>query len=298
MNDFYEISAALQDKYEYLKYRMGLIMFNEKPYEYTPDGSWDTRKRSWMGDRLTNYHQTVHDAEENGKQSDISKGTQSAFNDLVLRTRKLGFDYNRKLDFIVFESLFYTLITDAYLYQRYSAESEQLISIESAKECLNDEEYEYISIIYNIIQLEYTWWLFYRDNFDNNESIKNTKAYQAGSFLTRIETHVGNVEYWTEIKKLATNAHDLLPFGELANRIMLISDIQLIYGVGEWKDVYAPANEDFAKYLEVRCDTYGNPTFILDCFSDNFEDYCKPLGWINGLPHIEGTLTDMLLVLA
>lgn len=291
MNDFYEISTALQDKYEYLKYRMGLIMFNEKPYEYTPDWSWDTRKKSWMGDGLPNYHQTVHDAEENGKQSDILKGTQSAFDDLVLQTRELGFDYNRKLDFIVFESLFYTLINDAYLYQRYSAESEKLISIESAKECLNDEQFEYISIIYNIIQLKYTWWLFYRDNFDNNESIKNTKAYKAGIFLTRIETHVGNVEYWTEIKKLATTAHDLLPFGELANRIMLISDIQLIYGVGEWKDVYDPANEELVKYLEVRRDTYGNPTFILDCFSDDFEDYCKPLGWLNGLPHIEGRTT-------
>lgn len=288
MNDFYEISAALQDKYEYLKYRMGLIMFNENPYEYTPDWSWDPRKKSWMGNKVPNYRQVVKNAEENGNQSDISKGTQSAFNDLVLQTRKLGFDYNRKLDFIVFESLFYTLVTDAYLYQRYSAESEQLISIELAKECLNDEQFEYISIIYNIIQLEYTWWLFYRDNFYNNEFIKNTKAYQAGIFFDRIETHIGNVEYWTEIKKLANNAHNRLPIGELANRIMLISDVQLIYGIGEWKDVYESANEQLVKYLEVRCDTYGNPTFILDCFSDGFEDYCKPLGWINGLPHIEG----------
>ena len=291
MSDFYEISAALQDKYEYLKYRMLLSMFDEKPREYTPDWSWDLRKPGWMGDAMPDevkdYRETLEEAIDSGNQGNVPGHAQVAFNDLITQIKELTFDFNRPLDFIVFEALFYKLITDAYMYQRYSGQSEQLISIEKAKAILDDDQYVYISLIYEILQLEFNWWMNYRDNFDGNGFLKNTKAYRAGIHLTRVESQIGTKEYWNEIKKLASNAHDIFPTGELANRIMLISDVQLIYGVGDWKDVFDPANEELMKYRDIRKDQYGNATFIIDCFSDEFEDYCKPLGWITGLPHLE-----------
>lgn len=294
MSDFYAnaISAALQDKYEYLKYRMLLSMFDEKPREYTMDWSWDLRKPGWMGDAMPDevkdYRDTLEEAIDSSNQGNMPGNAQVAFNDLITQIKKLSFDFGRPLDFIVFEALFYKLVTDAYRYQRYSAQSEQLISIELAKAILDDDQYAYISLIYEILQLEFNFWMNYRDNFDGNESLKNTKTYRAGIQLNRVESQIGTKEYWNKIKKLASSAHDLFPTGELANRIMLISDIQLIYGLGDWKDVYDPANEELVKYLGVRKDAYGNSKFILDCFSDGFEDYCKPLGWITGLPYLEG----------
>lgn len=287
MNDFYEISAALQDKFEFIKHNMSLILFGENPSDYKPDWSWDK-----LFSKSGNYGDSLNNALFNGNEENMSERAQLALEYLVIQAKE--FDLSRLLDFIVFEALFYNLITDAYMYQRYSAQSNSLVSIEPVNSLLNADEFIYISLIYDIVKTAFEAWLNYRNSFEGNDFPKDTKAVKNGLDLLHIETQIENKEYWQQIKSLATNAHALFPKAELANRIMLISDIQLIYGVGDWKDVYDPANEELEKYLDIRRDSFGNPMFILDCLSDEFEDYCKPLGWITGFPHIENSASSCI----
>lgn len=280
MDDFDEINELLSEKFEIIKYNISLIIFGENVCDYQTDSDLD---RLFYKSGI--YSKELKDAIDNGNQENMPERTQIAFSYLLNQAKE--FDFSRTLDFIVFETLFYNLVTDSYNYQRHSAKSEDLISIELAKEIFEKKQYDYLSLIYEIIQLEFWLWLKYRDNFNCSDFPNNTNAALVGIHPTLVEKHIGTKEYWCKIKELASEAHTLFPEGELANRIMLISDVQLIYGVGKWKDVYDPANEELVKYLDIRKDSYGNPVFICDCFSDDFEDYNNKLGWITGLPHLE-----------
>lgn len=275
MNHLQNTNEAMHDKFDFIKFNLDLILCNEEVCEYDPEWSWNDLFRK--GD---SYGEVRKDADNNGTQEDMAKRAQLAFKYLLEQVKE--FDFSRTLDFLVFESLFYQLITNAYRYERHFTQSEKLISIDAAKKCLSESQYQYLYSIYEIVQLGFWYWLQERNRFRKNDGVSNTKGK---GILKRGYSTSGTKEYWEKIKELASVAHEFCLEGELANRIMLISDVQLIYCVGEWKDVYDPANAELIKYLDTRED------FILSCFSDGFEDYCKPLGWLTGLPHIEGRNT-------
>ena len=268
MNNFDEV---LMDKFEYIYHYNRLIMFGEVPCDYHSD--WDREKL--IKEFSDNYGEVWQGAQTKGKEVDIPKRAQIVFNYLLSQVNE--FDFTRPLDFIVFEALLYNLFTDAYRYQRYSAQSEQLIFMGSAKEILDEKHYQYLSLIYDIVQLQFWWWLNCRALY-NGESREGAEKFGVSFKRTKLE-NVGTEELWSKIYELAASAHALYPIGELANRFMFIADVQLIYGVGKWKDEYNPDNEKLVKYLSVRKD------FISNCFDSSLND--NEFEWLNGLPNFE-----------
>jgi len=285
MSEFYKISTILEDKFKFHTHNIKLIMVGVEPCDYNSD--WLIHSAVWES-----INPDFKNAIDNGTQENIPDRANSALNYLI--TQAKDFDFSESSDdFIVFETLFYYLIKNAFMFQRFSAQSKELIDINSIRNIITEKQYEYLSLIYDILLQEFCYWIEYRnyvaDVAENNSH--NNRAAQCGIFLTQTETKIGTKEYWVRIKELAVKAHTLIPKGELANRMMLISDVQLIYVWGDRADMYNLANKKLVEYLKIRTNNDGNPTFILDCFSENFEDSGE-LEWITGLPYIKGEFSQ------
>lgn len=282
MSEFYKISTILQDKFKFHKHNIELIMIGCEPNDYNSD---------WLIHSAVceSINPDFKNAIDNGTQENIPDRANSALNYLIAQAK--DFDFSKSSDdFIVFETLFYHLIKNAFMFQRFSAGSNELIDINSIKDIISEEQYEYLSLIYDILQQEFCCWIEYRNSVEKKDFL-NYRAAPCGVLLTQIETKIEDKKHWSKINELAFKAHTLIPEGELANRMMLISDVQLIYVFGDRCDMYNLANKELVKYLKIRTSNEGNPTFILDCFSKNFEDSGE-LEWITGLPYIKGEFSQ------
>lgn len=244
-----------------------------------------------------------------GTLENIPERAQKAFSYLLEQSKE--FDFSESADFIAYETLFYYLITEAHSYQHDCAQSDGLISIEAAKGILGERLYGYFSLIYSIVQWEFKCWIKERDKAREAkmraEAIKVARAIVAslpvvGHTILAASDITAAVsdgfaaamrmsakftkDNWRVIKEIASEAHKIFPAGELANRIMLISDLQIMYGFERRENIDDLSTEGLEKYFDIR------ETFVLDCFSERFENIGEPLGWITGLPYIETGSVD------
>lgn len=231
--------------------------------------------------------------DDGGIQQSMPECAQQAFSELLTLTK----DYvqNDPLYFNSFESAFYEIIHTSYKFERNIAENEELITIEEAKHYLSKEQYQYIDIIYKILQNRFQYWLLYRDHYHTEGPAPTEVIQQIDKEIAMWESDPeyvnilnltrnrrqralsvkvihdydvrGIKKRWEDVKEKAAKAHRFYPYGELANRIMFISDMMLIYGIGDIRGVEDPENERLVKYLSVR------PNFINDCWYDDYEEH-------------------------
>ena len=237
------------------------------------------------------------DMDENdlGNAQNMPERAQCAFNELI-EGMKAHIQIHARY-FNSFEAAFYGIIRQSYQYQRNRAENKELINIAAAKPYLYEEQYQYLKKVYEIFQGQFQYWLKYRDNYHfegpapqekidqisaeieelpsgwMRDYFENKKQEMLSLHLIHEINRKGDREHWQHVKSMAAEAHALCDYGELANRIMLISDLMLIRGIE------APENENLVKYLSIRKD------FIKNCCDDSFG---YELG-ISPLPYIDYT---------
>ena len=250
-------------KYQTIKSKIFLIMFGEDLLDYKPE--WKPTYKGDVGLYCRGYPHAVFKYEN---KKDVCENAQIAFEYLINKAKE--FDFTRRSDFIAFETLFYNLITYAYTSERNHAQSENLLSIEYAKEQLEEKHFHYISLLYNIVQMQFWWWLNRRSAFNHNRFDRMEKF---GVHFKVISQQIGSKEFWEKVLEFATMAHELYDYGELAKRFMFISDIQLLYVWNKYKS----EKTRLVKYL----DPENTGMFITRCFED--ETY----GWIKGLPYCD-----------
>ena len=208
--------------------------------------------------------------------SNMLSEDESAQNVLSYLISQIGeFDLSKDMDFISFEVLFYHMIATAYAAQRNSAQTEELITLEPAQKILDEKHYQYLSLIYDIVQLQFWWWLNCRALYSGESYERSEKL--GVSFKQTFPEDVGTKALWSKILELAESAHALVPIGELANRFMFIADVQLIYGVGNFRYEENPDNMKLVKYYYIR------DGFIRDCYNNSYS--ASEYRSLNDLPH-------------
>lgn len=275
---------GLRDKYERITAQFSTIFYGQ--IERISFLGWNKDIQIQKGDDYYTQQTTA----DNGNSNDMPQRAQIAF--LFLLSQAKTFNFSVQEDFITFEALFYKLLWKAYKYQRYSAQSEKLIDITAAEKKLDEKTYKYLSIIYEIMQIEYKYWLNDKDKMSLDASF----VHKINEHCFALTSSIGTQDYWQKIYNLASAAHDLVPIGELANRMMLISETRFRVDGGKYigpsKDVGDPFAGKLLKYCRIR------KTFISDCFSNDYadpEDDLYSLCWLLSVfPYLEDSSSDLI----
>lgn len=156
--------------------------------------------------------------------NDVSRITNEAFMFLIGSIHKLpNFSLENKLDFLLLETCFFNTIQTAFKSVKNTANSADVVSIDIFKEYLesiDNEKCQYFLKIHEVIKSQFDYWV------TNREKLKKRKWNPCGN---RIQ--FCSFEHASKIRELTRLALDIIPTGELANRLALIADLRIIYNL-------------------------------------------------------------------
>lgn len=175
-------------------------------------------------------------------------------------------DHAKEITFTEFEEVFFVLITTAYEYERnIETPALQLLSDEvlhRTDAVFSQDKRDYLYQIQELMKKQFNAFLYFRD------SVPKTKARILPLFTFSFDT-----SYWNMIKADAEKALTCCPDGEIANRLVCISDTAAQYD----KNKYLNNNkkeEDYPnlkKYLN-----HPRKDFLSDCFIDFYVEMPQP----------------------
>ena len=174
-------------------------------------------------------------------------------------------DHAKEITFTEFEEVFFVLITTAYEYERnIETPAIQLLSDEVLR-CTNavfsQDKRDYLYQICELMQTQFDAFLYFRDS-----GIPKTKAR-----ILPLFTPSFNLEYWHMIKAYAEKALVSYPDGEIANRLVCISDVAVSDSVLFENFAYNREEklsyEELEKYLDS-----PRKDFLSECFEDMYSE--------------------------
>lgn len=184
---------------------------------------------------------------------DAKKGTVTNLGARVSHAYQYLLDIAKEMQFKDFEEVFFVLMTTAYECERsLEIPAIQILSDEAINhtaEIFSQDKSNYLYQIYKLMQEQFYWFLHYRNKKPND-------------FFTKDFADNG---YWSIIADYAKKALTYYPIGEIANRLVCISDIAAPHSSvlfqSPWCDIKKEVDyAKFEKYLE-----YPRKDFISEC---------------------------------
>ena len=190
---------------------------------------------------------------------DVSEKAREAFTYLMENTQEMpDFSLENKVDFLLLENCFFNIIQTAFETVKNTANNSNVFSIEILKEYLDSNYYQYFAYIFELTKAQFDYWLRKREGL---------KACNWNPNGYRIQ--FCSLDHINKIRELSKQAVELMPSGELANRMALISDLRIIYNL-PWTIEMGEELEEIISNLP----SYNDRTQKYHIYHINSEDSC------------------------
>ena len=183
-------------------------------------------------------------------------------------------DHAKEITFMEFEEVFFVLMTTAYEYERnIETPAIQLLSAEvlhRTDAVFSQDKKDYLYQICKLMQKQFGAFLYFRDLYFRDSGIPKTKAR-----ILPLFTPSFNLEYWHMIKAYAEKALVSYPDGEIANRLVCISDVAVSDSVLFENFTYNRGKKPNYEKLEKYLDT-PRKDFLDECFEGMYSEIPQP----------------------
>lgn len=207
------------------------------------------------------FNKTIESIFESDNEANfsVSEKANKALMFLLESIKKLpGFSYENKVDFLILENCFHNIIQTAYKIEKDTADTADVLSIELLRDYLEDRNFQYLSYIYDILKCQFNYWISTRDNWKKS---KEKPTYERFRYCS--------LEHINEVRKLVKSALEIIPSGELANRLGLIADLRIIYNLPWTMEMKDELDE-----IILNLPSYNNRTKENHFYKINSNDTC------------------------
>lgn len=199
------------------------------------------------------------DNENNESNYSVSNKANKALLFLLESMKEMPyFSYENKEDFLLLENCFHNIIQTAYKIVKDTADTSEILSIELLRDYLGDRSFQYLSYIYDILKCQFNYWISTRDNWKKS---KEKTTYERFRYCS--------LEHINEVRKLVKSALEIMPSGELVNRLGLIADLRIIYNLEWTKEMKDELDE-----IILNLPSYNNRTKENHFYKINSDDIC------------------------